>query len=229
MARYDPFQRLLFTIVGHGVSYGGMMAFTVAFLRSEGMSEGKILLLSSTAFLGGLSSLWLMGSRLDKLGSKPVLKFCFSSWAVVLVGWLMLSGDVLPVRLSFVLVLQFAMGMLAALIQMSHTRLAMAVVPVMGRNHFFAIYSVVANVVLGIAPIAWGLIIDLVGERAPVWLGLSWNRFSVFFGAVAVCWCITLMLSRRLHEPQAASMEELLRQILMELPLRFVGRLWPRG
>ena len=32
---------------------------------------------------------------------------------------------------------------------MANTRLAMAVIPVMGRNHFFAIYSVVGNVTLG--------------------------------------------------------------------------------
>ncbi len=54
-----------------------MTAFTVAFLKTEtGMSEGKILLVTSVAFLGGLSSLWLLGSRLDRLGSKPVLTFC---------------------------------------------------------------------------------------------------------------------------------------------------------
>jgi MFS family permease len=229
MAGYDPFRRLLLTIVAHSVAYGGIMAFTVAFLRNEGMSEGKILLLSSVAFIGGLSSLWLLGSRLDRVGSKPILTFSYSSWALVLIGWLTLSGNLLPVRISLVLVLQFAMGLLAAVAQMSHTRLAMAVIPVMGRNHFFAIYSVMANVTLGMAPIGWGMIIDLVGERAPVWMGISWNRFTVFFGAVAVCWVVTLVLGRRLHEPHAVSMEEMLRQVFSQLPLRFVARLWPRA
>jgi len=71
------------------------------------------------------------------------------------------------------------MGLLAALVQMSNTRLAMAIVPVMGRNHFFAIYSVVNNVTLGLAPIGWGLLIDAVGTRSPIWLGLAWNRFTI--------------------------------------------------
>src|SRR5207248_197195 len=57
MVKYAPFRKLLVTIVGWSVAYGGMTAFTVAFLRSEaGMAEGKILLVTSTAFLGGLSS-----------------------------------------------------------------------------------------------------------------------------------------------------------------------------
>jgi len=229
MVRHDPFNRLLLTILGYAVAYGGLLTFTVAFLKNEGMSEGKILLVSSMAFLGGLSSLWLLGSRLDRLGSKPVLTFSYSAWAAVLVGWLAISGGLIQLSLLFVLTLQFLMGLLTALVQMSQTRLAMAVIPVMGRNHFFAIYSVVSNVVLGIAPIAWGMVIDLVGERSPMWLGLSWNRYSVFFGAVALCWVVTMLLGRRLHEPQAVSMEEMLRQILNQLPLRFIARLFPRA
>jgi MFS family permease len=228
MAGYDPFKRLLFEVVGYAVSYGGIAAFTVVFLRVRGLSEGSILLVSSVAYLGGLSSLWLVGARLDRLGSKPVLTACSIAWFVVLAGWLAISGGAVSMRLGFVLALQFFMGLLAALVQMSNTRLAMAVIPVMGRNHFFAIYSVVANVALGVAPVVWGLLIDAIGERAPEWMGLSWNRFSVFFGAVALCWIVTLFFSRRLHEPQAVSMEQLLRDIMIQTPLRFMARFWPK-
>lgn len=230
MAAYPPFRKLLTAIVGYSIAYGGMTAFTVAFLKAEaGLPEDKILLVTSTAFIGGLSSLWFLGSRLDRLGSKPVLTFCFSSWLAVLAGWATLSGGALPVKLSLVLILQFLMGLLAALVQMSNTRLAMAVIPVMGRNHFFAIYSVVGNVVLGLAPIGWGLLIDAVGSHAPFWLGLSWNRFTVFFAAAAFVYLITLTQVRRLHEPEAASMEALLREILIQSPQRFWLRFWPRA
>jgi MFS family permease len=70
--RHPPFQRLLFCIVGWAMAYGGIVAFSVAFLKTEtGMSESQILLVTSTSFLGGLSSLWFLGPRLDRLGSKP--------------------------------------------------------------------------------------------------------------------------------------------------------------
>jgi MFS family permease len=230
MLRYDPFHRLLRALVAYSVAYGGMTAFTVAFLKAEtDMSEGKILLVNSVAYLGGLSSLWLLGSRLDRLGSKPVLTFCFAAWVAVLAGWVSLSGGAFPVKLSLVLVLQFLMGLLAALIQMANTRLAMAVIPVMGRNHFFAIYSTLGNVTLGLAPIGWGLLIDAIGTRSPHWLGLAWNRYSVFFAAAALAFTVTLTLARRLHEPEAASMEDLLREILIQSPQRFWIRFWPRG
>jgi MFS family permease len=231
MARYPPFRKLLHAVVGWSIAYGGMTAFTVTFLKtSGGMAEGKILLVTSAAYLGGLSSLWFLGgSRLDRLGSKPVLTFSCAAWLAVLAGWVTLSGGVFPLKLSLVLLLQFLMGLLAALVQMSNTRLAMAIIPVMGRNHFFAIYSVVGNVTLGLAPIGWGLLIDAVGARSPMWLGLSWNRFTIFFAAAAVAFVLTLFLARRLDEPQAASMEELLREILIQSPQRFWLRFWPRA
>ncbi len=230
MVRYAPFAKLLRALVGYSTAYGGMTAFTVAFLKTEaGMSETTILLVTSVAFLGGLCSLWFLGSRLDRLGSKPVLTFCFAVWLAVLAGWMFLSGRVFPVRLSLVLLLQFLMGLLAALVQMSNTRLAMVVIPVMGRTHFFAIYSVVGNVTLGLAPIGWGLLIDAVGSHAPLWLGLAWTRYTVFYAAAALVFLVTLALARRLDEPQAASMEELLREILIQSPQRFWFRFWPRG
>jgi MFS family permease len=230
MVRFPPFKKLLCAIVAWSVAYGGMTAFTVAFLKTEaGMSEGHILLVTSTAFLGGLSSLWFLGSRLDRLGSKPVLTFSFAAWLVVLGGWVLLAGGVLPVNLPLLLLLQVLMGLLAALVQMANTRLAMAIIPVMGRNHFFAIYSVVGNVTLGLAPIGWGLLIDAVGARAPMWLGLAWNRYTVFFATASLAYATALVLARKLEEPQAASMEELLREILIQSPMRFWVRLWPRG
>jgi MFS family permease len=230
MVRYPPFRKLLRALIGYSIAYGGLTAFTVAFLKTEaGLSETRILLVTSIAFLGGLSNLWFLGARLDRLGSKPVLTFSFVAWVVVLAGWMALSGGLLPSKVPLVLILQFLMGLLAALVQMANTRLAMAVIPVMGRNHFFAIYSVIGNVVLGLAPIGWGLLIDAVGARSPIWLGLSWNRYTVFFAAVAFAFLVALALARRLEEPQAASMEELLREILIQSPQRFWLRFWPRG
>src|SRR6266567_540250 len=230
MVGHPPFKILLRMVIGWSLAYGGLTAFSVTFLKTEaGMPEGEILLVNSIAFLGGLSSLWLLGSRLDHLGSKPILTFSFAAWLAVLAGWICLAGGVWPVKLSLVVILQVFMGLLAALVSMSNTRLAMAIIPVMGRNHFFAIYSVVGNVALGVAPIAWGLLIDAIGARAPLWMGLSWNRYTIFFAAAAVAFLFTLGLARRLDEPEAASLDELLREILIQSPQRFWVRFWPRG
>jgi len=101
-------------------------------------------------------------------------------------------------------------------------------VPEMGRSHFFALYSVVANLTLGLTPILWGLVIDAFGDHAVRWQGIELNRFSFFFLAVLVVFAVTLVLCRRLDEPKARDIDELLREILQS-PQRLWLRLWPRG
>lgn len=229
MLRYAPFRKLLRMVVAWSAAYGGMTVFTVSFLKVKvAMPEGTILLVNSVSFLGGLSSLWFLGSRLDHLGSKPVLTFSFVAWLFIAAGWALLAGKLWTPWLSLILVLQVLMGLCAALVSMSNTRLAMAVVPVMGRNHFFAIYSVLANVSLGLAPILWGLFIDAVGTQERAWLGFQWNRYSIFFATVALVLVIAIALARDLEEPEAASMEKLLKEILIQSPQRVLVRLWPR-
>ncbi|MDB6030883.1 MAG: Major Facilitator Superfamily protein [Verrucomicrobiales bacterium] len=225
---YKPFQKLLWLVVAWAMAYGGLSAFTVVFLKIQcGMGEGKILLLNSVFFLGGLCSL-VLGTKLDRLGSKPVLTFAIISWLLIIGGWSMLAGQVLPLSLGLVLALQFSMGLCAALVNMSNTRLAMAIVPKMGRNHFFALFSVMSNVALGLAPIVWGLIIDAIGKRQSMALGLEWNRYSFFFVASGSVMVVALGFALRLEEPEAASLETLLRELLIESPQRVWVRLWLR-
>jgi len=229
MANHEPFRKLLFMVIGWSVASGGLTAFSVAYLKTVGMSEGNILLVNALAFIGGLGGLGLLGMHLDRLGSKPVLTASFAGWAAVLFGWVLLAGGVLDVKLSNVMPLLVLIGMLTAFVQMSTTRLAMAIVPEMGRNHFFAIYSVVGNVVLGLAPICWGLAIDAWGRRAPVRLGVEWNKYALFFALAGIGFLVTLVLARRLREPEAISMERLLKAMLVETPLRLWLRFWPKG
>jgi hypothetical protein len=73
------------------------------------------------------------------------------------------------------------MGLSAALISMATTRLAMAVIPAMGRNHFFALYSVLGSLTLGLSPILWGILIDAFGPLQTAWGRFEWNRYTVFF------------------------------------------------
>jgi MFS family permease len=227
--RHPPFQTLLKFVMVWSVAYGGFTTFTVAFLKTEtGLSEARILYVTSVAFLGGLSSLWLLGHRLDHVGSKPILGLSLGAWLVVLAGWIAIAGKALPAHLPLILCLQFFMGLFGALVGMANSRLAMAIIPAMGRNHFFVLYSVFASVSLGLAPVLWGLIIDLIGHRQVAFLGLDWNQYSIFFALVLLVFIGAMLLVRNLHEPKAASLESLLTDIMIESPQRLWLRVWPR-
>jgi hypothetical protein len=140
-----------------------------------------------------------------------------------------LAGNLTPAAYPLVIGLQILMGMMNALVGMANTRLAMAVVPAMGRSHFFAIYSVVGSVALGVAPVLWGIGIDALGGWEAVWHGFAFNQFSVFFLAVAASFAVAVILSQRLIEPTSASIEALLRELFLHTPQRFWFRFWPRG
>jgi MFS family permease len=229
IAAYPPFLKLLRLNVAWSFAFGGVSTFTVAYLRAEaGLAEGTIMVVTGLAFLGGLSGLAYFESRTDRLGSKPVLTLCLGVWMVILAGWLLFASRLVTVRFSRVLVLELLMGFAYALVNMNNTRLAMVVVPVMGRSHFFALFSVVANLTLGIAPVCWGLVIDAFGDTHYRWGSFELNGFSFFFLGVLGVFGVTLLLSRQLDEPQARDVDELLREILSS-PQRLWLRLFPRG
>jgi hypothetical protein len=228
---YPPFAKLVWMALAWSVAYGGLNTFVVAFLKTEAaMTEREIMFLTSVSCIGGLSSLWLVGSRLDRLGSKPVLSVCMIVWIAILAGWVLISGKFVHSHIVLlVLALEVAMGLGFSLVNMSMTRLAMVVIPPMGRNHFFTYYSVVTNVTLGLAPIFWGIFIDALRGFHGNWIEIEWNRFSLFFAGAGFLYIITLLLTSRLHEPKAASMEELLRDVWQQSPLRIWFRLGPRS
>jgi MFS family permease len=229
MLRHPPFRQLLRFVVVWSLAYGGFTTFTVAFLKTEtGLSEARILYLTSVSFLGGLSSLWFLGHRLDHVGSKPILGFSLGMWMLIAAGWMALAVGLLAAHLPVIMGLQFLMGLFAALVGMATNRLAMATIPAMGRNHFFALYSVFAGVTLGLAPILWGLIIDIIGDRQALILGIHWNHYGIFYLLVLLAFGAALLQSLRLHEPKAASLESLLTDLMIESPQRLWLRLWPR-
>ena len=193
-----------------------------------GMGEAQILFLTSVSFLGGLSSLWLIGHRLDHVGSKPILALSLAGWLLIAASWMALAGGLPCLWLPVILALQFLMGLSAALIGMANYRLAMATIPAMGRNHFFALYSVFANVSLGLAPILWGLVIDIIGHHRARFLGIEWNHYSVFYLLAALVFGVALVLAGRIHEPKAASWESLLTELMIQSPQRLWLRLWTR-
>ncbi|MBL9170222.1 MAG: MFS transporter [Verrucomicrobiales bacterium] len=230
IVEFIPFQRLLWFAVAWAFAYGGVTVFIVAFLKHLGaFTEQQIMLITATTFIGALSSLGMLGERLDRLGSKPVLMVAQLLGLLMLVGWTLVAGAVIKPGVIFVSLLTMVAGLSGAVVQMANTRLVMAIAPKMGRSHFFALFSVVSNVSLGIAPLFWGLLIDLNRQTQVRAAGLEWNRFTLFFAAAAGVMGVAILVCRRLQEPQASGMETLLKEVLIDSPQRLVLRLLHRG
>ena len=90
----------------------------------------------------------------------------------------------------------------------------MATMPEMGRNHFFALFTVITSLGLGGAPIAWGMILDVIGSFEAVTGAFHWKRHSIYFLALLALNAIALLYLPRLHESQALRESARLRSVM---------------
>lgn len=202
MLRYPPFARLLWFTTAYMAVIGSLGVFTVEYLVvREKFSEGMILLLGALAFVGAIAGLLLAGPRLDRTGSKPWLRGALLLVSCVIGGWLLVSLAWLPGWPVLVGVLNFLGGVAGALFGVANTRIIMGSVPVMGRNHFFALFTVVSGLGLGGAPMAWGVVLDTLGTLETAAGGWAVGRYSIYFAALFVLSWWNLFQAGRLCEP----------------------------
>jgi MFS family permease len=112
----------------------------------------------------------------------------------------MAAAGVLQPGRRLVLPLMAVLRLINALFSAANNRLALHLAPRMGRNHFFAIFMVVWQITLGLSPVLWGLLLDAIGDRSSFLFGLQWNRYSVYFALVSLCYTFAFILCGRLME-----------------------------
>jgi MFS family permease len=203
--RHPPFLRLLLFNLLFMVVIGSLGVFTVEYLREfPKFGDGLVLLLSSTGFVGPILSLLLTAGIIDAVGSKPILRAALGGFTIVLVGWLLIAGGVLPCTIPIVVALSFLTGLAAANFNVANMRIMMATMPEMGRNHFFALFTVITSFGLGAAPVIWGLTLDAIGtyELETGWF--TWRRHGIYFAVLLVINVATLIAVSWLQEGGAA-------------------------
>jgi len=203
------------------IALGGLAAFTVKYLKAEaGMQANHIMLASAAKFVGALGTLWFLKTRLDRLGSRPVILFGLIMGLVCVVVFGLIAGKVLPLNFFAVAGLYLSFGFVLSSVTMSMTRLAMATVPRLGSSHYFAVFAVVGNLAMGISPTLWGVMIDVLSASEGVWLGIEWNEYTIYFAGVAVVLFLTAAATVRLEEAKAARMNEFFLDLIRHSPLR---------
>ena len=204
MLRFPPFAKLLWFTTIYMAVIGSLGVFTVEYLVVRGkFAESTILLLSASSFVGALAGLAITAPRLDATGSKPWLRHGLVIMALVILGWFFLASGLLPGWPALVAALNFFGGLAGAIFGVANTRIMMGSVPAMGRNHFFALFTVVSGLGLGGAPMVWGAMLDTLGTLDVVLGVMTVNRYSVYFAALVVLAWLALRLIPGLHEGAA--------------------------
>jgi len=120
--------------------------------------------------------------------------------AATIFGWLTLASGLVPGWPWLVGMLTFLGGLAGAVFGVASTRIVMGSVPAMGRNHFFALFTVISGIGLGGAPIVWGAILDALGPLNVVVAGLTLDRYTIYFAALFIFAWINIRLVASLHE-----------------------------
>jgi MFS family permease len=229
MLKYPPFTRLLIFTVVYNWVIGGLAAFIVGFLQHiGGFSDGMILACNVFAFVGAAISVQLVSGLMNRTGTKPILRISLVCYFWAVICWLLISSELLTTTPLMVVLIYLILGVAGGLFGIANTRIAMDTMPLMGRNHFFALFTVFTSISLGLAPICWGIFLDCVGHTQ-FQLGLFHvNRYSLYFLMLTGLVVVTFILANPLVEKKGEPLSLALRDAVIYARLRLFNRLLNR-
>jgi MFS family permease len=229
MMKHPPFRKLLVFVVVYNWVIGGLAAFIVGFLQTQsGFSDGMILGCNLFAFLGAAASVPLIGSIMNRTGSKPVLRTALVCYFWVVFCWFLISAGLLDATPMIVTLIYLVLGVAGGLFSIANVRIAMDTMPLMGRNHFFALFTVFTSLSLGLAPICWGIFLDLVGHAHHQLGFIQVNRYSLYFLMLTILIVVTFFLAIPLIEKKGEPLSLALRDAVIYARLRLFNRLLSR-
>ena len=229
MAFHPPFYRLLIYNIVIVIALAGSGVCWVPLLRDVySFSDWQFLAMMALYSAGTAVALWGFGALADRVGSKPLLGVS----GIILVAhftlWATVAAGVIAPTIWVVVLLQMSAALGVALLTLPNTRLLMAVVPEMGRSHFFALFSVVTSLTAGIFPVLWGVVVDSLAGWKFRWGIIEWNQFSVCYALIIAIYVFAHIYWARLLEPKAMPTDLFLHELLVKTPSRALSRLLTR-
>jgi MFS family permease len=227
--KYPPFAKLLLFNVVYNWVVGGLGAFVIAYLDGKaGYSAGLILAATLMSSIGAIISLPFFGLVLERTESKPILGLALILYVVTIVFWVLIAARVVRSDFWIVGFSYFLQGIAGALFSIANIRTAMATMPVVGRNHFFSLFTVFTSLSLGLAPIFWGVFLDVIGKHEFVLGVFQVNRYSSYFALLAILTVVTIFLARPLEEKKGKAIETAVRDVVILARLRLFSRFLSR-
>ncbi len=230
MLKYSPFRRLMFYNVVINIAFGASGVFWVPLLRDLFQTSDRLIMqILAIYFAVAVVTLLGFGRVIDRVGSRPLLALAGLTLIVHFMSWAALAAHVLPYSIGTFVWIQSIGAVGAPLFTLANTRLAMATVPEMGRSHFFALYTVINSLTLGIVPVVWGILLDSLQGWHATWGPWQWNQYALLYCAMTLTIVASQFALHRLAEARAMTTEQFFRELFVETPSRALSRLlWRR-
>jgi len=204
MLSLKPFRNsILFSLLFATVT-GGLSVFPVEYLRMQAhFAPSVILALSAATFFAPMLILQSLGRMVDVMGSIAVIRGATLLFGIVLAFWFAMSAGLIQPDWKVVLILNFTGGMGLAGFNLANLHLGMSVVPDSGKNHYFALSTVITSLCLGLVPITWGWILDSLGGLDLLIGPFHLRRHSIYFLGITLLCFAALLMTRILVQPKA--------------------------
>jgi hypothetical protein len=227
--KYPPFAKLLIFNVVYNWVVGGLAAFVIAFLEGRaGYTAGQVLAVSLAAAAGAFATVPFFGLILERTGSKPLLRLAMSLYLVGILFWVLITSGILPAHYLLIGFNYLILGVAGGLFSIANTRIAMDTMPMMGRNHFFSLFTVFASLSLGLAPIFWGVFLDTLGKKEFAIGFFQVNRYSTYFVLLSLLGIVTFFLAKPLVEEKGKPFDTAIRDVVILARLKLYGRFFNR-
>jgi MFS family permease len=227
--KYPPFAKLLIFNVVYNWVVGGLAAFVIAFLEGRaGYSAGQVLAVSLAAAVGAFTTVPFFGLILERTGSKPLLSLAMSLYLIGILFWVLITSGTVPAHYLLIGFNYLILGVAGGLFSIANTRIAMDTMPMMGRNHFFSLFTVFASLSLGLAPIFWGVFLDTLGKKEFSIGFFQVNRYSIYFVLLSLLGIVTFFLAKPLVEEKGKPFDTAIRDVVILARLKLYGRFFNR-
>ncbi|MFI5378507.1 MAG: MFS transporter [Tepidisphaerales bacterium] len=205
MIAYRPFLMLIVFNLLYAAAVAGLVVFTTAYLKEQAhLEESWVIWLAVLVNVGSLVAAMATTRLVDGRGSRFALAAAMLIFAGVTAGWWAIAGGMAHHSVALVVGLNLIFGAAQSVYSVANSRLQMSTVPLMGRNHFFALYTVITSLGMALSPILWGMILDMIGP-AKWGGGVQWNRYSLYFALAGVLAVAAMLSIAWLHEGEQKS------------------------
>jgi len=226
---HPPFQHYIRYNAVVNLALGASGVFWVRFFRdSLHVNESRILLIASITTCMLALALLLASSIIDRTGSRPALTLSGGIFACHFTIWAGVAAGLIPATMTLFVFQGVMSGLAGALWNLANVRTVIGIVPVMGRAHFLALYSVASSLTVAIIPLLWGPVIDGLGHWQHAWGWWHWNSFSIFYIVLAFTMLAGLVMLQNVEEPEAMTWDVFTRELLVNTPARAASRLISR-
>jgi MFS family permease len=202
-ANYRNF--LLFTLSWNFSVYLSAPFFALYFLRELNYTYGFVALLATIASVVDLLGMKFWGAVSDRIKNRAVIQV--AGWGVVLLPslWVLVR----PHDLLLPVAIQIIGGGFWAGVNLCTNNMVLRISPQEGRVWFISAYSITAGVGAAVAPIIAGALLSMLPGRLPGPGTGEILSLHYIFIASTVLRVVSLLVFRRVHEPQEFSASHL--------------------